>query len=135
MSKKQKTISMTVTYCAVNTKRINKKKKNPLVYPNLEFAIRPIPHCNKIPVPVFKGLPELELRSSEGDQAFVLSTDSSEDTVSDVSFPPSLLPQLFSHGELDNLIRSLNLFKESSELLASRLKEKKSISPWNSHNP
>ena len=115
---------MTATYCAVNTKRIKRKKKNPLVYPNLEFAIRPIPHCNEIPVPVFKGLPEFELHSSEEDQAFVLSTDSNEDTVSDVSFPPSLLPQLFSQ-KLNVLIRDLNLSKESSELLASRLKEKK----------
>ena len=120
---------MTATYCAVNTKRINRKKKNPLVYPNLEFAIRPIPHSYEISVPVFKGLPELELHNSEGDQAFVLSTDSSEDTVSDVSFPPSLLPQLFYQGELNDLIRDLNFFKESSELLASRLKEKKFISP------
>ena len=115
---------MTATYCAVNTKRINRKKKSPLVYPNLEFAIRPIPHCNEIPVPVFKGLPKLELHSSEGDQGFVLSTDSSEDTVSDVSFPPSLLPQLICQRELNDLIRDLNLFKDSSELLASRLKKK-----------
>ena len=100
--KKQKTISMTAAYCAVNTKVIN-RKKNLLVYPNLESAIRPISHCNEIPVPVFKGLPELELPGSEEDQASILSTDSSEDTVSDVAFPPSSLPQLFSQGELNDL--------------------------------
>ena len=122
--KKRKTISMTATYCAVNTKEIYRKKKNLLVYPNLESAIRSIPHCNKIPAPVFKGLPELELPGSEEEQASVLSTDSSEDTVSDVGFPPTSLPQLFSQGELNDLIRDLNLSKESSELRASRLKEK-----------
>ena len=58
---------MIATYCAVNTKGINRKQKNLLVYPNLESAIRPIPHCNEIPVPVFKGLPELELPGSEED--------------------------------------------------------------------
>ena len=94
-----------------------------MVYPNLESAIRPIPHCNEIPVLVFKGLPKLELPVSEEDQAFILSTDSSEATVSDVGFPPSM-PQLFSQGELNDLTRDLNLSKESSELLASRLKEK-----------
>ena len=83
-------------FCAVNTKRINKKNRYSLVYPNLESAIRPVPHCNEIPVPVFKGLPELELPGSEEDQASFLSTDSSEATVSDVHFPPSSLPQLFS---------------------------------------
>ena len=120
----RKTISMTATYCAVNTKRINRKKKNPLVYPNLESASRPILHCNEIPVPVLKGLPELELPGSEEDLAFILSTDKSEDTVSDVGFPPSSLPQLFSQGELNDLIGDLNCSKKSSELLASRPKEK-----------
>ena len=114
---------MTATYCAVNTKGIS-RKKHPSVYPNLESAIKPIPQCNKIPVLAFKGLPELELPGSEKDQASVLSADSSEDTVSHVGFPPSSLPQLFSQGELNDLIRDFNLSKESSELLASRFKEK-----------
>ena len=83
-------------FCAVNTKGINRKNRKSLVYSNLESAIRPVPHCNEIPVPVFKGLPELKLPGSEEDQASVLSTDSSEAIVSDVRFPPSSLPQLFS---------------------------------------
>ena len=37
-------------------------------------AIRPILHCNEIPVPVFESLPELELPDFEKDQASVLST-------------------------------------------------------------
>ena len=94
---------MTATYCAVNTKGINSKKKNLLVYPNLESIIWPISHCYEIPVPVFKGLPELELPCSEENQASVLSTDSSEDTVSDVGYPSFSLPQLFSQGELNDL--------------------------------
>ena len=73
---------------------------------------------------MFKGLAKLELPGSEEDQASVLSTDSSEDTVSDVGFSPSSLPQLFSQGELNDLIRDIYLSKESSELLASRFKEK-----------
>ena len=65
-------------------------------------AIIPISHCNEIPVPVFKGLSELELPGFEEDQASVLFTDSSENTVSDVGFPPSSLPQLFSQEELND---------------------------------
>ena len=104
------------------------------VHPNLESALRPISRCNEIPVPVFKDLLELALPGSEEDQTSVLSTDSSEDTVLDVGFLPSSLPQLFSQGELNDLTRDLNLSKESSELLASRLKEKKSTLAWNFHN-
>ena len=37
--------------------------------------------------------------------------------------------QLFSQGELNNLTRDLNLSKESSELLASRLKEENLLQP------
>ena len=118
-------------FCAVNMKAINRKNKNFLVYPNLESAIRSIPHCNEIPVPVFKGLPELELPGSKEDQDSVLSTDSSEATVLDVGFLPFSLLQLFSQGEPNDLTRDLNLSQESPELLALRLKEKKSISAWN----
>ena len=129
MAKNRKTNSMIATYCTVNTKGINKKKKNPLVYPNLESTIRPIPGCNEIPVLVFKGLPELELPGSKEDQASVLSTDSCENTVSDISVPSSSLPQLFSQGKLSDLIKDLNFSKESCELLASRLKEKNLFQP------
>ena len=83
----------------------------------------------KFPVRLFKGLPELELPGSEEDQASVLSSDSSENTVSDIGFPPFSLPQLFFQGELNDLIRDLNLSKESSELLASKLKEKNLFQP------
>ena len=72
-----------------------------MVYPNLESAIiRPILHCNEIPVPVFKGLPELKLSGFEKDQSSVLSSGSGETTVSDVDFTLSLLPQLYLQREL-----------------------------------
>ena len=67
-----------------------------------------------MPVPVFKSLSKLKLPGYEEDQASVLSTDSSEATVSDVGFPPSL-PQLFSQGEHNDLTRHLDLSKESKQ--------------------
>ena len=46
------------------------------------------------------------------------------------SFHPAVLPRLlFSQGELNDLVRDLSLSKESSELLASRLKEKNMLEP------
>jgi len=33
---------------------------NSLTYPNLDSAIRPVPHSEELPVPVFEGLPQLE---------------------------------------------------------------------------
>ena len=81
----------------------------------------------ELPISVFEGLPQLESALfSEDDLSF---TDS-ETTTADNDFPPSLLPsQLFSQNELNDLARDLNLSKESSELLASRLKEKNLLQP------
>ena len=89
-------------FCAVSTKGINTKNRNLLVHPNLESAIKPIPHSNEIPVSVFEGLPELELPGFEEDQAFVLSADSCETAVSNVDFTLSSLPQLFYQRALND---------------------------------
>ena len=78
---------------------------------------------------MFEGLPELEMPGFEEDQAFVLSTDSCETTVSDVNFTLSSLPQLFSQRKLNDLTRDLNLSKESTEFLASSLEEKNLLKP------
>ena len=58
-----------------------------------------------------------------------MSTDSSEDTVSDVGFLLFYYHSSFLKWKLNNLIRDLNFSKESSELLASRLKEKNLFQP------
>ena len=98
-----------------------------MTYPNLDSAIRPVPHSEELPVLVFKGLPQLQ--SSLSSQEENISSDSDE-TLADNDFPPSLLsPQLLSQGELNDLARDLNLSKESSELLTSRLKEKNLLKP------
>jgi len=105
----------------------NRKNRNSLTYPNLNSAIRPVPHSEELPVPDFEGLPQLE--SSLSSEEVDVSIDS-DNTLADNDFPPSLLsPQLFSQGELNDLTRDLNLSKESSELLASMLKEKNLLKP------
>ena len=112
-------------FCAVSTKGINRKNKKSLVYPNLEWAIRPIPHCNEIPVPVFEGLPEWELYGFEEDQASVLHPLA----VVKPLFQMSILLFLHYHSFFlkENLMiwpEIFNLSKKSFELTASRLEEK-----------
>ena len=112
--------------CGITIKGINRKNRTSLTYPSLDSAIRPVPHCEELPIPVFEGLPQLESALSSEDD---LSSTDSETTIAD-DFPHSLLPpQLFSQNELNDLARDLNLFKESFELLASRLKEKNLLQP------
>ena len=109
-------------FCGIKTYSINRKNRTSLTYPSLDSAIRPVPHSEELPIPVFEGLPQFESALFSEDD---LSSIDSETTIADNDFPPSLLPpQLLSQNELNNLARDLNLSKESSELLASRLKEK-----------
>ena len=44
-------------FCMVNTTGVWKKNRHKITYPNIPSAIRPIPHSEEVPVPVFKGLP------------------------------------------------------------------------------
>ena len=93
----------------------------------MDSAIRPVPHSKELPVPVFKGLPQLESTISSEDDPSLTDT---ETTIANNDFPPSLLPpQLFSQEELNDFARDLNLSKESSQLLASKLKEKNLLKP------
>lgn len=104
-------------FCGINLKGINRKNRQTLVYPNLASAIRPVPHSEELPVPVFSVLPQITLPSTE-------ENSSPEDDTNDQDFSVETLPQQFSQGELNDLVRDLNLPKYSAELLASRLKEK-----------
>ncbi|XP_066463509.1 uncharacterized protein [Eleutherodactylus coqui] len=106
-------------FCAVNTTGFSSKNKHLIVYPNLDSAIRPVPHDSSLPVPVtpIDGLDSVE------DELVI--DDASRDAT-DVEFTPDDdgKPKVFTQGELNDLIRDLSLSKEKAELLASRLKEK-----------
>jgi hypothetical protein len=95
----------------------NKKNKVGIKYPQLSSAIRPMLHGPDDPIPA----PPAQLEDVE-------SSCRSESTANDdVDFSPDnedRTPQLFTHIELNNLVRDLDLTKENSEILGSRLKEK-----------
>ena len=115
-------------FCAINLKGINRKNRKHLKYPSLPSAIRPVPHSEEVPVPEFKSFPNLtdvecvplnvsgDLDQSEDDPDF----DDQDFDDQDLSSQP----KQFDQGELNDLVRDLNLSKKSAELLASRLSEK-----------
>ena len=105
-------------FCAINLAGINKEKRKSLLYPNLPSALRPVAHCDEIPIPVFEKLPD------EPNENLDVSFQE-QDNLNDNDFvPKSSEPILFNQEELSDLIRDLNLSKESSELLASRLNDR-----------
>ena len=146
-------------FCMVKTKGFNTKNRHKIEYPSLPSAILPVPHSELNPVPVFKKLPPLqttpfyaiqqnpiedtEASNSEiqTDDEFDSETEDSEgmSTESEFEYSHSVssnksqsLPQLFNQFKLNDLIRDLNLSKDQSLVLASRLKEKTLLSPGTS---
>ncbi|KAI6658855.1 hypothetical protein LOD99_15180 [Oopsacas minuta] len=79
---------------------------------------RSVPHSEDLPVPVPSEI--LDISSDN---------DSSGDSDEYILPPDDNSPQLFDQDDLGDLIRDLNLPKSSSEILASRLKEKNLLLP------
>ncbi len=96
----------------------NRKNWQTLVYRNLASTIRLVPHSEELLVPISSVLLQITLPSTEEDS-------SPEDDTRDQDSSVEALPQLFLQVELNYLVCDLNLPKNSKELLAPRLKEKK----------
>ena len=105
-------------FCAIDVTGINRKNRKVLKYPDLESARHPVAHSDECPVPVFVML------SDDSDNGSTPAQESQEDEETDFSDDR---PHPFSQNELNDLVRDLNLSKSSSELLASRSKEKKTF--------
>ena len=87
---------------------LNKKKAELIEYSNLPSAIRPVPHDESMPVP------------KAPDEYNLLSDDEERETVHS---PPEKQPRLISQGELNDLVRNLDLTKTKAEILGSRLQQ------------
>ena len=109
----------------VNTKGVGKKNQHKIFYPNIPSAIRPVPHCEELPVLVFGGFylsadSDDNQREHEGcNNKMVFESESFSDDTNWIS-----APELFSQTELNDLVCDLGLSKKAEEILASRLQEK-----------
>ena len=94
-----------------------------LGYKSVPSAFRPVAHSADIPIPDFKKFPDLSTNehSDEEQHDYKKLTDVDDDNE---HFACSSTPVLFDQQNLNDLIKNLNLSKESSEVLASRLKDR-----------
>ena len=108
---------------SVNTAYFYVKNKHKSIYPNVDFARRPIAHYDTLPVPMppADGLDSIEDVVDE-DEASERSPRASTDP--DYVSDKSLESQTYNHAEVNDLVRDLAPSKEKSEILSSRLKEK-----------
>ena len=113
-------------FCLVNVKRFNKKNKQHLQYPNIHFTTRSIPHNDKVPVLIFTKLPDIDEDQLRSSTSSTNSDDDDDDEEQDIAHEAwnAGRVSLYSQSELNDLIRDLNLSKQSAEVLASRLQEK-----------
>ena len=102
-------------FCMTNVGGFSSKSKGNIKYPNLPSANRPILHSAELPPPLFTSLPEVvdEPESSTTEESFL--EDDCYEPLADYR-SPILITQAF----LNDLVRDLNLPKESAELLGSR---------------
>jgi hypothetical protein len=100
-------------------KGIAKKKKWAVEVPNIPSAIRPVPHCERLPIP-------------EPPDSFPLDSDEKEENTSEETLEPSTSrnlefflnatsaePHMITQIELSDLIRDLELSRNKAELLSS----------------
>ena len=86
--------------------------------------MRPIPHSDKVSVPIFTKLPDIDEDQLRPSTSSTKSDDDDEEQ--DIAHEAWNAGRVFlySQSELNDLIRDLNLPKQSAEVLASRLQEK-----------
>ena len=108
-------------FCSFNVQGFNSKNKKQIVYPNLDSAIRPVPHGPDVPIPTApKALGNIISSESEESNSYPDDSD----------FTPDFRErEVFNQSELNDLVRDLHLPKDASELLASRLREKHVLAP------
>ena len=109
-------------FCITNVQGFSKKNKCNIEYPNLSSAMRPVPHGDEVQIPV----PPTTLRetSTESDSS------SPEDDIDDnYAASDCRTRKLMSQSDLDDLVRDLDLPKESAELLGSKLQERNFLVP------
>ena len=99
------------------------KKKSTLVYWNIPSAIRPVPHGDGLPIPespdnvVFYSEDDDSVSSNNEEQQLSASRDADNLQITDSS------NHKITEGELNDLIRVLELPKNKAELLASKLQQ------------
>ncbi|XP_076057274.1 uncharacterized protein LOC143034813 [Oratosquilla oratoria] len=107
-------------FCVTRVAGFTSKTRHLITYPSLDSAIRPVPHSDDVPKPIFTQLASVESDSECDTEVTEESTNRNDLDFAGISTEP----ETFSQAELNDLVRYLGLSKKLSELLASRLKDK-----------
>ena len=103
-------------FCLTSVSGYSQKNKKAITYPNLSSALRPVPHDDTLPVPAPPN--KWTLEDEEVDEP-----EAEHPAAADPEYhlQQSNEPHRITQGELNDLIRDLDLPKKPAELLGSRL--------------
>jgi hypothetical protein len=114
-------------FCLTAIKGITTKSKHTMKYPDLSSAKRPIPHSAELPVPTCPN--RLDTQEPVASQDDNLETECECDSTYEPKPSTSKESHLLAQGDLNDLVRDLNLSKKQAELLGSRLNGWNLLSP------
>ena len=109
-------------FCMTNLKGINCKNKHHVQYPDVPSAIKPAPHGPDLPVPEPNATMESSPDSKSSDMTDIVDCGAYRREEDDQPVP-------LTKSELNDLTRDLSLYKESVQLLGSRLRGKRLLAP------
>ena len=104
-------------FCQSDIKGLGAKNRKKGIYPEVPSALKPVLHSDDLPVPT---PPANSSNLSSSSDSMLSSSDTSFD-----EHDSENKPNLFTQEALNDLFRDLDLSKDKSELLASRLKQRK----------
>lgn len=108
--------------CLTDIVGFNARNRHSVKYAVVDSVTLPVLHSEEIPIPVSPaqtpGLPENEDELSEDE-----GEDEMEYRRDPLYIPDTSEPHPLTQGDLNDLVRDLNLSKSNSELLASRLQQ------------
>ncbi|GBN42532.1 hypothetical protein AVEN_51138-1 [Araneus ventricosus] len=110
-------------FCLTDISGITSHSRHTVVYPNLPSVIRPVTHSSELSIPKPRETWSLDDNDDIVPDSAVVkeAEDDQAPMYADVQTSP--MPHLISQSNLNDLVRDLNLSKNQSVLLASRLKE------------
>jgi len=101
---------------------VTAKSKHTVQYPNLLSVMRPVPHSAELPVP--KPPTNMTVSDSESSDENVGQANKNMDSAPTFAGAcSSNEPHLLTQGDLNDIVRDLNLSKKQAALLRSRLKD------------
>lgn len=106
--------------CLTDIKGFSGRNRHSVVYANVTSVTHPVPHSQQLPIP------NSPTQTEQAAQEFADDNDSDEELPGandPIYIPDTTEPHPLTQMDLFDLVRDLNLTKEMSELLGSRLQQ------------